>query len=132
VFDDSEELTECCSCEVTPDGLLSESVKWQLTANPLTGIRPTRGVIKLVSSSTFAGPPSFTNTPAAGLRAWATHIQSAANKNPFGPAPYSQTETAFADSNLATAEQALLQNLCLYDSLLSGKECSCTPEDFDF
>jgi len=132
VFDDSEELTECCSCEVTPDGLLSESVKWQLTANPLTGIRPTRGVIKLISSSTFAGPPNFTNTPAPGLRAWATHIQSAANKNPYGLAPYSQTETAFADSNLATAEQALLQNLCLYDSLLSGKECSCTPEDFDF
>ena len=24
VFDDSQELQECCSCEVTPDGLLSE------------------------------------------------------------------------------------------------------------
>jgi hypothetical protein len=132
VFDDSEELTECCSCQVTPDGLLSESVKWQLTANPLTGLKPTRGVIKLVSSSTFAGPPSFTNTPAPGLRAWATHVQSAANKYPYGPTPYSQTETTFADSNLTPAELALLQNLCLYDSLLSGKQCSCTQEDYDF
>lgn len=132
VFDDSEELTECCSCAVTPDGLLSESVKWQLTANPLTGLKPTRGVIKLVSSSTWAGPPSFTNTPAPGLRAWSTHIQSVANKYPYGPAPYSTSETAFADSNLTPAELALLQNLCLYDSLLSGKQCSCTPEDYDF
>lgn len=132
VFDDSEELTECCSCEVTPDGLLSESVKFQLTAAPLTGLKPTRGVIKLVSSSTYAGPPSFTNTPTAGLRAWSTHIQSVGNKYPYGPAPYSTTETTFADSNLTTGEQTLLQNLCLYDSLLSGKQCSCTPEDYDF
>ena len=27
VFDDSEELVTCCGCVVTPDGLLSESVK---------------------------------------------------------------------------------------------------------
>src|ERR1039457_2310117 len=31
-------LTECCDCEVTPDGLLSESVNNNLTANPLTDI----------------------------------------------------------------------------------------------
>ena len=35
VFDDSEELTQCCSCAITPDGVLSESVKLNLTANPL-------------------------------------------------------------------------------------------------
>src|ERR1017187_6078995 len=31
VFDDSEEMTECCACVITPDGLLAESVKTQLT-----------------------------------------------------------------------------------------------------
>src|SRR5271154_6125405 len=30
VFDDSEELTQCCNCLVSPDGLLSESVKLNL------------------------------------------------------------------------------------------------------
>ncbi len=50
VFDDSQELTECCACQITPDGLLSESVKTQLTAAPLTGKVPTRGVIKVISS----------------------------------------------------------------------------------
>ena len=39
VFDDSQELQECCSCEVSPDGLLSESVNNELLANP----RPGRG-----------------------------------------------------------------------------------------
>jgi hypothetical protein len=58
VFDDSQELTECCSCDITADGLLSESVRNQLTANPLTGIKPTRGVIKVISSSVFAGGPN--------------------------------------------------------------------------
>jgi hypothetical protein len=139
VFDDSQELTECCSCFVSADGLLSESVKNQLTASPLTSIKPPRGVIKVISSSVNAGGPrndyptsNFTNTPTPGLRGWATHIQSVANATPFGPAPYSQTETELADSNLAPAEQAFLELLCKFDNLLSGKPCTCTKKDFDF
>jgi hypothetical protein len=129
VFDDSQELTQCCACVITPDGLLSESVKTELTINPITGKVPPRGVIKLISSST---PDPTATKPTAGLRAWATHVQSTANRFPNGPAPYSQTETGFADSNLAATEQALLQNLCYFDALLSGLPCLCTPEDRDF
>jgi len=132
VFDDSQELTECCSCDITADGLLSESVRNELTANPLTGIKPTRGVIKVISSSVFAGGPNFTNKPTAGLRGWATHIQSVANATPFGPAPYYQTEDELADSNLSAHEQAFLEQLCMFDNLLSGKPCTCTAEDKDF
>jgi hypothetical protein len=139
VFDDSQELTECCSCFVSADGLLSESVKNQLTASPLTSIKPPRGVIKVISSSVNAGGPrndyptsNFTNTPTPGLRGWATHIQSFANKYPFGPAPYSQTETELADSNLSAGEESMLELLCKFDFLLSGKHCRCTFEDFDF
>jgi len=139
VFDDSQELTECCSCFVSADGLLSESVKNQLTASPLTSIKPPRGVIKVISSSVNAGGPrndyptsNFTNTPTPGLRGWATHIQSVANKNPFGPAPYSQTETELADANLSAGEESMLELLCKFDFLLSGKPCRCTFEDFDF
>ncbi|MGA8066765.1 MAG: hypothetical protein WCA47_05505 [Terriglobales bacterium] len=129
VFDDSQELTQCCACVITPDGVLSESVKTELTINPITGKVPTRGVIKVISSSSW---DPTAPVPAAGLRGFATHIQSAANKTPYGPAPYSQTETAFADSNLSAGEQALLGNLCYYDSLLSGLPCACTLEDHDF
>jgi len=137
VFDDSQELTECCSCYVSADGLLSESVRTQLTNSPLTGVHPPRGVIKLISSSTNAsgpkyGSPSYVNTPTAGLRAWATHIQSTYNRFPNGPAPYSQTETLFADSNLSAGEKTMLESLCQFSILLSGHECPCTPEDYDF
>jgi len=136
VFDDSEELITCCSCEVTPDGLLSESVK-SLTSTALRGVAPTRGVIKLLSSSNGFFPVAGDPEPApevlsAGLHAWATHIQSVKNENPNGPAPYSQTETLFADANITAGEQTLLELLCWVDTLESGKQCSCTPEDFDF
>ncbi len=123
VFDDSEELQECCACQITPDGLLSESVNKNLTSNPLTGRFPTRGVIKVISSASG----DDTNTkPTPGLRAWATHTQDC-------PKPtYYVTETPFADGNLTASEQTLLQQLCYFDKLLSGKPCSCTAEDHDF
>jgi hypothetical protein len=123
VFDDSEELTECCSCVVTPDGLLSESVRKNLTANPLTGIIPTRGVIKVISD--FGPFAAINPVPTAGLRAWATHAQKLA-------AGFSLTETLMADSNLADSERTLLRDLCRFDALLSGQPCTCTPEDQDF
>jgi len=121
VFDDSEELTECCSCIVTPDGLLSESVNKNLTANPITGIKPTRGVIKVISDAENPPPGS----PTAGLHAWATHVQKLSSG-------YAVSESPFADSNLASSEQELLYELCEFDELLSGKPCTCTPEDQDF
>ena len=128
VFDDSEELTECCSCDITADGLLSERVNEDLTAKPITGIKPTRGVIKLISSSVpgaAAAPGTSVVVPTAGLRAWGTHVQKSG-------ARYDVTETMFADSNLAASELVLLQELCYFDAKLSGKTCYCTPEDQDF
>jgi|CZKY01.1.fsa_nt_gi hypothetical protein len=137
VFDDSEELITCCSCAVTPDGLLSESVK-AMTKVGLRGLAPTRGVIKMISSSNGFFPQNHDPLPAPevtspGLHGWATHIQSTANKTPNGPAPYSQTETRFADANLTPAEQNLLELLCWVDvAEVSGIACPCTPEDYDF
>src|SRR5271165_2493490 len=122
VFDDSEELTECCSCMVTADGLLSESVNKNLTANPITDIKPTRGVIKIITSDVGGG--AFGETT-SGLRGWATHVQKLASG-------FALTETLLADSNLAPAEQSLLYELCYYDGELSGQPCTCTPEDQDF
>jgi hypothetical protein len=122
VFDDSEELTECCSCLVTPDGLLSESVNKNLTANPITGIKPTRGVIKIITSDVGGG--AF-GQPTSGLRGWATHVQKLTSG-------FAVTETLLADSNLAPSEEALLYELCYYDGELSGQPCTCTPEDQDF
>ena len=129
VFDDSEELTECCSCAITPDGLLSESVRSNLTANPITGIKPTRGVIKVIASTppgaAAPGGPATGVNPTPGLHGWATHAQKLASG-------YDLTEGELADGVLSASEEALLEELCMFDGLLSGKQCTCTPEDMDF
>jgi hypothetical protein len=140
VFDDSEELTQCCSCLVTPDGLLSESVKLNLTANPLRNIVNSRGVIKVISSSSqFIAPAFATETPVAGLRVWMTHIQGTkVTLSPGLPVvpvvagPFFVTETSGVDSNLGAGEEISIDTLCKYDFLLSGKPCTCQPEDYDF
>jgi hypothetical protein len=128
VFDDSQELQACGACLISPDGILSEDVKTQLTNNPLTGRVPSRGVIKVISDA--AGNPTDVS-PEPGLRGWATHIQSAANK---GAGPYATTETPVADSNLTDGEAGLLESLCYYAGLLGSGQgtITCSLEDHDF
>src|SRR5271154_4700039 len=102
VFDDSEELTQCCSCKITPDGLLSESVKLNLTANPIRGIVNTRGVIKVIASTVEADVNTTfaPNAPSPGLHVWGTHIQGTkvtlspgAPVSPVVAGPFFVTET---------------------------------------
>jgi hypothetical protein len=127
VFDNSQELQECCNCFISPDGINSEDVNSDLTGNSLTSKVNTNGVIKVIGSST--GDPTA-NTLAAGLHGTATHIQRTAPTS----GSFYVTETALADSNLAAGEQTMLQMLCKFAiELGSGRgTCSCTPEDSDF
>src|SRR6202011_6397465 len=76
VFDSQEEMNECCSCKITPNGILSLSVNKNLTSNTLTGVLPARGVIKDVSSTPVAGKCDATaQTQQQGIRGWITHPQ---------------------------------------------------------
>jgi hypothetical protein len=142
VFDDSQELRSCCACQITSDGLLSESVNKELTANEFTGRgQIARGVIKVVSSRT--------NDPTApiadpGLHGWMTHIQATTTTFPApGPGhavnavekgPWFVTETALSDSNLTALEEANLATLCSYGLTIGSGYglCPCTVEDYDF
>jgi hypothetical protein len=119
VFDDSQELQACGYCAISPDGLLSEDVKTELTNNPLTGKIPSRGVIKV-----------FEFYQESGLHGWATHIQRA---NPASGA-YTTTEAALTDSNLSFDEWESLLNLCYYTQQLGSGQgtITCTAEDRDF
>ena len=124
VFDANQEMSECCSCLLTPDGLRTLSVNADLTSNPLTGVTLNTGVIKLVSTvdngSCPAYPYSITPTPA--LRAWVTHIE---NNN------FAVTETNAADAALSGNEVSRLQGQCRAIWLDgSGKgQCSCGTGD---
>src|SRR6202162_3173223 len=82
VYDPSEEVVSCCSCPVTPNGLVSLSAKNDLVINPLTRGVPTSIVIKLLAtapvggscnnSALLAGAPTL----APGMVAWGTTIHA--------------------------------------------------------
>jgi hypothetical protein len=126
VFDDSQEMQSCGICTITPDGLLSEDVKTQLTNNTLTGKIPSRGVVKVIAFDLVF----FAPVPAAGLHGWATHIERATPTSGV----YATTETPLADSNLSEGEGTELYNLCNYLLTLGSGQgtITCTPEDSDF
>jgi hypothetical protein len=129
VFDDSQQMEECCNCQVTADGLLSESVNNNLVSNTLTRVEETsRGVLKIISG---AGPDPTNNLIKHGLRGFMTHIQATPN---LPNSPYSVTETQLADSNLSLSERQDLEITCGFVEYLGSGYgvCSCTPEDQDF
>jgi hypothetical protein len=105
VFDPEQELSECCSCLLTPDGLRTLSVNTDLTHNPLTPVTLTTGVIEIVSTIPVAGacPLPVVVHPESALRAWGTHIQSST---------FSETETASQDATLSAGEITDLQRGC--------------------
>jgi hypothetical protein len=122
VFDNDQQMSECCGCLTTPDGLMTFSVKTNLTNNPLTGIVSNNGDIKLVSSTVNNSPCDATAnvTPTPTLRAWATHIQ-----NKVGSA-YPITETEFTDATLSAGELANLESDCFFINRLGSKHGLCT------
>lgn len=124
VFDPYQELSECCSCLVTPDGLRTLSVNTDLTSNPLTGVSLTTGVIKIVSTVPVGGAcplPTVVNSEPA-IRAWVTHIQNST---------YAITETNASDATLSTGEVTRLERECTSVSIVgSGKGvCTCGSGD---
>jgi hypothetical protein len=127
VFDADQQLTECCGCVETHNGLRTLSVKRDLTSNPLTGVISTNGVIKIVASAVNNSPcdPTANVSPKANLRAWVTHIQNAVG------AAYPITETESSDSTLGATELANLQAQCAFINILGSGHglCSCGTGD---
>jgi len=127
VFAADQQLTECCGCLETHNGLRTLSVKANLTSNPLTGVLATNGVIKVVAAAVNNSPcdPTSNVRPTANLRAWVTHIQ-----NPVGVA-YPITETESSDSTLGATELANLQAQCAFINILGSGQglCSCGSGD---
>jgi hypothetical protein len=115
VYSPDEEVVSCCSCPVTPNGLVSLSAKNDLINNPLTRGTPTSIIIKLVAtvpvggscnnSALLAGTPTL----APGMAAWGTtlHANSSA-----AAGTYAVTETAFTPSTLSAGELARLAYGC--------------------
>ena len=127
VFDADQQLSECCGCVETHNGLRTLSVRANLTSNPLTGVVSRNGVIKIVSAAVNNSPcdPTSNVSPKANLRAWVTHVQNA-----VGTA-YPITETESSDSTLGATELANLQAQSAFVNILGSGHgiCSCGTGD---
>jgi hypothetical protein len=115
-FSPDEQLISCCSCPVTPDGLVSLSAKNDLISNTLTPGVPTSIVIKVLATTgttcNASTPGTGANVLATGLAAWGTTIH-ALPVTPGSPATtYGVTETAFTPSTLSAAELTRITTLC--------------------
>lgn len=127
VFDADQQMSECCGCVETHNGLRTISVRSNLTSNPLTGVVSRNGVVKVVSAAVNNSPcdPTSNVKPTPNLRVWATHIQ-----NPVGTS-YPITETESSDSTLGATELANLQAQCAFVNILGSGHgiCSCGTGD---
>jgi hypothetical protein len=108
VFDNREQMQECCSCKITPNGYLALGVNPNLTSNN-PGKTLQRGVIKVISSTppTTAGLCDATSiSEQPGIRGWMSHLQKT---NPG----FQFTEGGLKDATLDSAELADLQEDCV-------------------
>jgi hypothetical protein len=128
-FDYQEEMASCCSCAVTPNGLISLSVQQDLISKTLTPAKPSSAVIKLVatvpvngscsnSAAAVNSPPAASNCAAVpaqpgclapGMVAWATTNHA----GPLGVA-WSTTETSFTPATLSADELSHLGRVCSF------------------
>jgi hypothetical protein len=156
VFTADQEMVECCSCFISPNGLRTLNIDVDLTANPLTSTAPHSGLIKIVSSdidssqgdgacsgvsTNPAGKAEFTDVagapyePEGSLRTWSTHIR------PTTASLFTLTEASFRHADLGhkhfgdstssedrdgTSELRKLQQQCHFIALAGSGKGHCT------
>jgi hypothetical protein len=134
VFDNMQEMKDCCACSISADGIAELSVSHSLTINPYNGVTSNDGDIKIVSAvangyltiqppkggpitslapcDPTGGGRSGTGSyvlnivPTPDLRAWSTHTPG------YNSSDGSTTEAEFQDSTLSTSELNSLQEQC--------------------
>ena len=100
-FSPDEQMVACCSCPVTPNGLVKLSVLDDVVYRTLTPAVPTAVVVKLYSTVPQGGScNAATPGPAAnGLLAWGTTLH---NYKGAGLSGVEMTETPFLPATLST------------------------------
>jgi len=128
VFNDIQEMEECCQCDLSANSLMTFSVMNDLTSNPLFSKESSAaGVIKIIGVNPLSQGPSplqsrcgvAAGTVAEGLHAWINHTETmASNQGGFTPPWGFVTSTSveeFAHSELDTGELAQLNTECAFN-----------------
>ncbi|UWZ81923.1 Ig-like domain-containing protein [Occallatibacter riparius] len=126
VFNEDQQLTECCGCTVSSGGLRTLSLNQDLRSNPLTQVSPVAGSIMVVAADQGANSacdPAAISGAKAGT-GWLTHTQTS------GPSVYA-TETTLSGSDTTNEFLDSVQAQCSFVKQLgSGRGiCSCGTGD---
>jgi hypothetical protein len=152
VFLPDEQMTECCSCKISPNGMQAFRLEADLIGNPLTAVVPKAGAIKIVASrsggrsGSLPFPPSGPRPaevdsqrrkcdagsdyyPGGDLKTWLTHSRT------LGSA-VATTEIDFQPAYLSESELEKLQQTCFAITAAAGQGglgsghgvCQCVPE----
>jgi len=113
-FNADDTMAACCACLITPDALVSQSVRNDIIFNTLTPAVPNAVVIKLLASQPKNGnqcnasSPTM-NTLAPGLVAWGTNLHENSSTTPV---TYGLTESEFSYPTLSAGELSNLTSDC--------------------
>jgi hypothetical protein len=147
VFDDDQQLEECCACPVTAHGVRTQSTINDLTSNPTFNRADlSLGAIKIVGSQGQCASialPGFAITTAAfvtrgllteGLKAWTNHAETIASNLPpsFGFVTSTSVDE-FQNAPLDSGELNALVSDCAFivDEASGAGVCSCGIGDGD-
>ena len=120
-FSPDEQMISCCSCPVTPNGLVSLSARRDLVNTTLTPAVPTSIVVKLLATvpvgSTCSGAAASPGELTPGMLAWGTTVHAGAlpgstpvvTETPFLPATLS-----LGTAGLDIGELGRLRQLCTF------------------
>jgi hypothetical protein len=111
-FSPDEQMISCCSCPVTPNGLVSISARDSLISNTLTPAVPTSIVIKLYATApvggSCAGSAASPGSGAPGMLAWGTSVHLSPSASPV------IAESGFLTASLSSGELNRLTALCTF------------------
>lgn len=122
VFDQDQQMAECCGCLISHNGLRTLSLNRDLIANPLTGTAPTTGTLMLVTADSVSNPScnAASITPRGMAIAWATHLQTPS------PSVSAVSESTLSSTPLSATLSSSLQAQCQFIQQLGGGQGICT------
>jgi hypothetical protein len=127
VFDQDQQMAECCGCRISSDGLRTFSLSKDLVGNPLTGTSPIAGSVTIVTADYVSNPScnAASITPSGIGIAWTTHLQ-----NPSVDEP-ATTEVPLSFTPLNSTLSSALQAQCSFIQQLGGGHgiCGCGTGD---
>jgi hypothetical protein len=112
-FTPDEQMVSCCSCPVTPNGLVSLSAQNDLASNTLTPAIPTALVVKVLATLPVGGSCNnsaamvTTATLANGIKSFGTTIHATPAAGTYGV-----TEKPFSAATLSAGELTRIGSLC--------------------